>query len=71
LCGEFPYISYPQDLVTKGYDGELAENMTVCVESFIGDERGGEGVKLEQLVHITAKGAVPLTTYPFEKELLA
>lgn len=71
LCGEFPYISYPQDLVTKGYDGELAENMTVCVESFIGDERGGEGVKLEQLVHITAKGAVPLTAYPFEKELLA
>lgn len=71
LCGEFPYISYPQDLITKGYDGELAENMTVCVESFIGDERGGEGVKLEELVLITAKGAVPLTTYPFEKELLA
>lgn len=71
LCGEFPYISYPQDLVTKGYDGELAENMTVCVESFIGDERGGEGVKLEQLVHITANGAVALTSYPFEKELLA
>jgi Xaa-Pro aminopeptidase len=70
LCGEFPYISYPQDLVTKGYDGELAENMTVCVESFIGDERGGEGVKLEQLVLITARGAVPLTTFPFEKELL-
>ncbi len=24
--------------------------MTLCVESFIGDEHGGEGVKLEQLV---------------------
>jgi Xaa-Pro dipeptidase len=70
LCGEFPYISYPHDLVTKGYDGELAENMTVCVESFIGDERGGEGVKLEQLVQITPRGPVALTTFPFEEKLL-
>ena len=70
LCGEFPYISYPHDLMTKGYDGELAENMTVCVESFIGDERGGEGVKLEQLVLITRDGPVALTTFPFEEKLL-
>jgi Xaa-Pro aminopeptidase len=70
LCGEFPYISYPHDLMTKGYDGELAEDMTVCVESFIGDERGGEGVKLEQLVQITRDGPVTLTTFPFEEKLL-
>ena len=70
LCGEFPYISYPHDLATKGYDGELAEDMTVCVESFIGDERGGEGVKLEQLVQITSNGPVALTTFPFEEKLL-
>jgi Xaa-Pro aminopeptidase len=70
LCGEFPYISYPHDLMTKGYDGELAENMTVCVESFIGDESGGEGVKLEQLVQITSNGPVALTTFPFEEKLL-
>jgi Xaa-Pro aminopeptidase len=70
LCGEFPYISYPHDLITKGYDGELAENMTVCVESFIGDEHGGEGVKLEQLVLITRDGPVALTTFPFEEKLL-
>jgi Xaa-Pro dipeptidase len=70
LCGEYPYISYPQDLVTKGYDGVLAEDMTVCVESFIGDESGGEGVKLEQLVLITAQGPVVLTTFPFEERLL-
>jgi Xaa-Pro dipeptidase len=70
LCGEFPYISYPHDLMTKGYDGELAEGMTVCVESFIGDERGGEGVKLEQLVQITRDGPVTLTTFPFEEKLV-
>jgi hypothetical protein len=44
--------------------------MTVCVESFIGDERGGEGVKLEQLVLITRNGPVALTTFPFEEKLL-
>jgi Xaa-Pro aminopeptidase len=70
LCGEYPYIAYPQDLVAKGYDGVLEENMTVCVESFIGDEGGGEGVKLEQLVLITAGGPVVLTAFPFEERLL-
>ena len=70
LCGEYPYIPYPQDFERKGYDGLFEENMTVCVESFIGDEHGGEGVKLEQLVLITKDGPVPLTTFPFEDSLL-
>jgi Xaa-Pro aminopeptidase len=70
LCGEYPYIPYPQDFAAKGYDGRIEENMTLCVESFIGDERGGEGVKLEQLVHVTASGAVPLTNFPYEERLL-
>lgn len=71
LCGEYPYIPYPQDFSAKGYDGLIEENMTVCIESFIGNERGGEGVKLEELALITNKGAVPLTTFPFEERLLA
>jgi len=70
LCGEYPYIPYPQDFGAKGYDGLIEENMTLCVESFIGDERGGEGVKLEQLVHVTASGATPLTNFPYEERLL-
>ena len=37
-------------------------NMLLCVESFIGSEHGGEGVKLEQLVRITENGAVPLSS---------
>jgi Xaa-Pro aminopeptidase len=70
LCGEYPYIPYPQDFARKGYDGLIEENMTLCVESFIGDEHGGEGVKLEQLVLITKNGPEPLTTFPFEDRLL-
>jgi Xaa-Pro aminopeptidase len=71
LCGEYPYIPYPQDFEAKGYDGVLEENMTLCVESFIGDEQGGEGVKLEQLVLVTKDGPEPLTKFPFEDALLA
>jgi Xaa-Pro aminopeptidase len=71
LCGEYPYIPYPQDFGAKGYDGLIEENMTLCVESFIGDEEGGEGVKLEQLVLVTKDGPEPLTRYPFEEKLLA
>jgi Xaa-Pro dipeptidase len=70
LCGEYPYIPYPQDYATKGYDGIIEEDMLLCVESFIGSDQGGEGVKLEQLVRVTAEGAVPLTTFPFEDRLL-
>lgn len=71
LCGEYPYIPYPRDFEAKGYDGLIEENMTLCVESFIGDEHGGEGVKLEQLVLITKDGPEPLTTFPFEDKLLS
>jgi Xaa-Pro aminopeptidase len=71
LCGEYPYIPYPQDFEAKGYDGLLEENMTLCVESFIGDERGGEGAKLEQLVLVTKDGPEPLTKFPFEDKLYA
>ena len=70
LCGEYPYIPYPQDFPLKGYDGEITENMTLCVESFIGDESGGEGVKLEQLIRVGTNGAELLTTFPFEESLL-
>jgi Xaa-Pro aminopeptidase len=44
--------------------------MTVCVESYIGEDGGREGVKLEQQVLITETGAQALSTYPFEEDLL-
>jgi len=70
LGGEYPYIPYKQDFDLKGYDGLIETDMLLCVESFIGSERGGEGVKLEQLVRVTPTGAVPLTTYPFDERLM-
>ena len=44
--------------------------MVLCVESFTGSDRGGEGVKLEQMVLVTDSGCEALSTYPFEEALL-
>ena len=41
--------------------------MIVCVESYIGETGGREGVKLEQPVLITADGPRVLTGTPFEE----
>ena len=40
-----------------GYDGALEAGMTVCVESYVGEVGGGEGVKLEEQALITEIGA--------------
>lgn len=69
LCDEYPVICYPQEYVTNGYDGVIEENMTFCVESYIGEVGGREGVKLEEQVLVTTDGATPLSTYPFEDDL--
>jgi len=44
--------------------------MTICVESYIGEENGAEGVKLEQQVLITETGIELLSRFPFEGALL-
>jgi Xaa-Pro aminopeptidase len=69
LVDEYPSIAYAQDFADWGYDGIFQENMVVSVESYIGEHRGKEGVKLEQQVLITATGTVPLSKTPFESAL--
>ena len=66
LCDEYPAIYYPQDAAQSGYDGVLEANMTICIESYVGEAGGREGVKLEQQLLITATGAELLSRYPFE-----
>ncbi len=70
LCDEYPACVYLEDFETSGYDGRLEAGMTVCVESFIGETGGREGVKLEQQVLITETGLELLSTFPFEEDLL-
>ncbi len=70
LCDEYPGIPAIQDWDDQGYqggyDGVIEENMTLCVESYIGAEGGPEGVKLEQQVLVTAEGCRLLSTFPLE-----
>jgi Xaa-Pro aminopeptidase len=65
MVDEFPGIVYAQDFADWGYDGVFEENMVVSVESFIGKAGGAEGVKLEQQVLITERGAEVLSRSPF------
>jgi Xaa-Pro aminopeptidase len=70
LCDEYPAIYYPEDAATTGYDGALAAGMTICLESYIGQDGGTEGVKLEEQVLVTEHGAEVLSAYPFEDDVL-
>jgi Xaa-Pro dipeptidase len=68
LCDEYPAVYYPEDDEKTGYDGAFEAGMTICLESYIGEEGGAEGVKLEEQVLITRDGAELLSSYPFEDE---
>ena len=70
MTGEYPYLYHAMDFEDSGYDGVVEPGMTLCVESYIGEEGGSEGVKLEQQVLITEDGQELLSTFPFESALL-
>ena len=70
LCDEYPFVPYREDFEAVGYDGVVEPGMVLCVESYMGELGGEEGVKLEQQVLITDSGTELLSTYPFEDELL-
>ena len=70
MTGEYPYVLHGIDYPAHGYDGVIEPGMTLCLESFIGAEDGGEGVKLEQQVLITETGIELLSHYPFDDSLL-
>ena len=70
MSDEWPSIFYPQDerLI---YDGQLEVGMAICVESYVGEVGGPEGVKLEQQILITEGGYELLTKFPFEEAFLS
>lgn len=70
LCDEYPACVYLEDLQSGGYDGVIEPGMTLCVESYIGEVGGREGVKLEEQVLVTERGIERLSTFPYEEELL-
>ncbi len=70
MTGEYPYLYHRADFPDAGYDGVIEPGMTLCVESYIGEAGGAEGVKLEQQVLVTESGIELLSAFPFEADLL-
>ncbi|WP_342364307.1 Xaa-Pro peptidase family protein [Terrarubrum flagellatum] len=66
MADEWPSVPNHID-AERAYAGRLEENMVVCVESLIGEENGPECIKLETQVLITANGAEPLDSFPYEE----
>jgi Xaa-Pro dipeptidase len=72
-CGlgvEYPLVWYREDEEWGAYDGQFEENMVVCIECYVGEFGGREGVKLEQPIWLSSEGAVVLSDYPFELDYL-
>ena len=71
LCDEYPAIYYPQDYIKGAFDYVLEPGMVLCVEAYIGEVGGREGIKLEDQVLITETGNEDLSRYRFDERLLA
>ncbi len=69
MCDEYPQVK-PAFRHNTVYDGTIEAGMVICVESYIGAVGETDGVKLEQQVLVTADGAEPLSTFPWEESLL-
>ncbi|MGE8459895.1 MAG: dimethylsulfonioproprionate lyase DddP [Pseudomonas capeferrum] len=70
LCDEYPSIRYPEDVESYGYEGELQSGMALCVEAYIGEVGGRDGIKLENQLLVTETGYELLTHYPFDDSFL-
>ncbi|MGU9957540.1 MAG: dimethylsulfonioproprionate lyase DddP [Arenicellales bacterium WSBS_2016_MAG_OTU3] len=71
LCDEFPAIMYPEDYVEGAFEYALQPGMVLCVEVYLGEVGGSDGIKLEEQVVITETGYEKLTVYPHEDRLMA
>ena len=65
LCDEWPAIRYPSDGGERG--GTFQKNMTITLESYIGEVGGNEGVKLEQQYLVGENGLELMSHHPLEK----
>ncbi|WP_428262529.1 M24 family metallopeptidase [Haliangium sp.] len=70
MHGETPFIAHIQDYDRFGVEGRLEPGMVLCVESYIGEVGGAEGVKLEEEVLVTERGGEVLSKFPYDDALL-
>ncbi len=71
MSGEFPNIPHVQPGMDYPIDGELEAGMVICIESYIGSEKSGQGVKLEDQLLVTKQGVERMSAgVPFDERLL-
>ena len=64
LCDEWPQIKYPTDGGAQG--GRFEKNITITLESCIGQVGGEDGVKLEQQYLVGQNGLELMSHHPLE-----
>ncbi len=70
LCDEWPAIKYPIDWEERGYSGVLEPGMMLCVEVYVGEVGGPDGIKLEDQLLVTEDGFENMVNCPFDALLM-
>jgi Xaa-Pro aminopeptidase len=71
MIGEYPNLPFFTPGEPYPLNDVFEPGMVFCVESYIGSEQSGQGVKLEDQLLITETGVETMNAYPFEERLLA
>lgn len=66
LSTEYPMIYDIEDWDAHGYDGVIEDGVVMCLEVYVGEPGGSEGVKLENQVYVTGGGAEVLDTFSMD-----
>ena len=66
MCDEWPFVKYHKNNLNQNSKEIFKENMTICIETYIGEVGGIEGVKLEDQFLITNSGIKQLSKFPLE-----
>jgi Xaa-Pro aminopeptidase len=70
ICDEWPSIKYREDWEERGYDGVLEPGMMLCVEAYLGEVGGPDGIKLEDQLLVTDDGVENMVSCPFDPLLM-
>lgn len=71
MSGEFPNIPHAIPGQPYPIQGEIEPGMVICIESYVGSDAAGEGVKLEDQLLVTENGVDRMSAdVPFDDRLM-
>lgn len=71
MSGEWPNIPHAEPGTPYPLAGCVEPGMVICIESYVGSEASGQGVKLEDQFLILDNGVERMSTYHFDERLSA